>query len=356
MVERGSYTFAEITSQPTVWQNAIDIFRQQQSALEQFWSEHSFDQILFTGCGSTYYLSRFAASLFQEVAGASTSAFPASEIALLPDMTIPPNGKTLLVTISRSGETTETIEAARLFRKRTNQPMLTITCDGASTLAKEADFSIAVESAKENSVAQTRSFASMTLITQAFAGLVGKVEGLDQLEKLPAIVERLLTEFDGLAKQLGATDQIQRYFFLGTGLLYGIACEAMLKMKEMSLTYSEAYHMLEFRHGPMSMVNDQTLVVGLVSESLIPHEVAVLRQMGDQGAQVITLAENDADQDFAKWSNFVDLASDLPEWLRPVTYLPVLQLMGYYRAMSKGLNPDQPGNLKAFIELENLTS
>jgi glucosamine--fructose-6-phosphate aminotransferase (isomerizing) len=127
-----------------------------------------------------------------------------------------------------------------------------------------------------------------------------------------------------------------------------MACEAMLKMKEMSLSYSEAKHMLEFSHGPMSMVNEQSLVVGLLGDEVCEHETAVLRDMQGRGAQILSIA---ADCD---WSDAVQVGTAIPQWGRPVLYLPMLQLLAYYRALANGQNPDQPANLTAVVSLDKL--
>jgi glucosamine--fructose-6-phosphate aminotransferase (isomerizing) len=116
-----------------------------------------------------------------------------------------------------------------------------------------------------------------------------------------------------------------------------------LKMKEMTLTHSEPFHFLEFRHGPMSMVTNSSAVIGLLSTTQRTHEQAVLDHMKTLGGNVISLAESGADLNFA---------SGLPEAVRNVLYLPPLQLMAYYRSIAKGLNPDQPNNLSAVVELE----
>jgi glutamine---fructose-6-phosphate transaminase (isomerizing) len=118
-----------------------------------------------------------------------------------------------------------------------------------------------------------------------------------------------------------------------------------LKMKEMALTVSEPFRFLEFRHGPKSMVDTQTLVVGLLSESSRLHEEAVLEEMKALGGQVLALAESKAD---------ITFASGLPERARGVLYLPVLQLMACYRAANRGYNPDSPHNLTKVIELGEL--
>ena len=352
VVERGSHTFAEITSQPEVWTKAVAAFWQQSEALKTLWREGGFERVLFTGCGSTHYLSLAGAALFQQLTGINSRAYPASEIALYPDGVFLPNVKTLLITVSRSGETTETVQAVRVFRERMGSLVIAVTCASTSTLSLHADLNFSIDDAQETSLAQTRSFASMLIVVEAIAASIAGRGNLDTLAALTPTVTRLFSEYGSLAKELGENRQIERFFFLGSGALYGIASEAMLKMKEMSLSYSEAFHVLEFRHGPMSMVDDHSLVVGLLSDEVHPQEIAVLRQMSQRGAQILALAELDHDLGIASGAHLVQIASGLPAWARPVTYLPVLQLMAYYRALSNGQNPDLPANLSFVISLD----
>ena len=352
-VERGTHTYAEITSQPQLWHTAVAAFAQQSTALKALWDQGGFDRVLFTGCGSTHYLSLAGAALFQQLTGISSRAYPASEIALYPDYVFLPNTKTLLIAVSRSGETTETVEAVRVFRERTGgSPVVAVTCASTSTLSLMADLNISIDEAQETSLAQTRSFASMLIVVQAIAALLAGRTDLDTLTSLTPAVTHLLSDYSSLAQQLGEDRQIERFFFLGSGALYGIACEGMLKMKEMSLSYSEAFHVLEFRHGPMSMVNEHSLVIGLISEDTHPQEISVLRQMNQRGAHVLVLAERSYDLGIPNGAHIVPIGSNLPLWARPVTYLPVLQLMAYYRALSNGQNPDLPANLSFVIALD----
>ena len=136
-----------------------------------------------------------------------------------------------------------------------------------------------------------------------------------------------------MAQNLGENLAIDRFYFLGSGAQYGLACEANLKMKEMTLTHSEPFHFLEFRHGPMSMANENAVVVVLLSEKNFLPEQAVLKEMQAKGAHILAIAETEGD---------VVLASAVPEEVRGVLYLPVLRLMAFYRSLAKGLNPDRP--------------
>jgi len=350
LIQPGTHTYSEITSQPTIWQDAMSAFAVSSGALKALWDEGNYNRVLFTGCGSTYYLAMVGAALFQEMTRINTRAYPGSEIALLPDLVLAPRDKTLLIAVSRSGETTETVQAVRVFREHTGSKVCAVTCEGTSTLSLQADLNFSIDSAQETSLAQTRSFASMLIVVQTIAALISGQSEAQVQEKLIATVTRLLSNYAPLAKQLGEDRQIERFFFLGSGALYGIANEAMLKMKEMSLSYSEAFHMLEFRHGPMSMVNEHALVVGAITEEAAPQEIAVLHNMHARGARILALSEQD--YGLSEWAHIVHLASGLPSWARPVTYLPVLQLMAYYRALLNGQNPDQPANLSFVIALD----
>lgn len=350
MTARGIHTRNEILGQVTAWQSALDEIEVKKESLCAFWAEGQFSDIIFTGCGSTYYLSLAAAPLFQEHTVWCARAAPASELLLFPNTVLPSaRGRTLLVTISRSGKTTETLRAAQAFKESQSPSVVAISCYEDSPLVAESVMALIVREAQEQSIAQTRSFSSMLVLAQAWAWLLANGEHLQTLSSLPAIGDRLISENLDLAQQLGEDRGLDRFFFLGSGPQYGLACEAMLKMKEMSLSYSEAFPFMEFRHGPMSMVNDATLIVGLLSDAARDYEVAVLEEMRALGARTLVLTEKGEKPLPADY--LVCFESGLPEPLRGVLYMPVLQLMAYYRAMYKGLNPDTPAHLSTVVIL-----
>jgi glucosamine--fructose-6-phosphate aminotransferase (isomerizing) len=351
-VERGQHTYQEITSQPEVWGQTLASARQQADAVRALLAQ-GFDEALFIGCGSTYYLSLAAASLFQRLSGLPARGLPASELWFYPEAVLRQEGRTLLVVISRSGTTTETLYAIDAFKARCAPNILAVTCYPDTPMAEAGRLVMAAPAAQERSIAQTRSFASMYLLTQVLAGLAARDESyVTRLEQLPRIGRALMNGYAGLMQEPGSDlDGIERVFFLGSGIYYGLACELMLKMKEMSLTYSEAFHFMEFRHGPKSMVNDHTLVIGLVSDAVRDREVAVLREMRGFGARVLAIAEEGTSADLGGADFVIPLRSGLPETARGVLYLPLLQLMAYHRAMAKGLDPDRPRNLDAVVYL-----
>lgn len=350
MDNRGRHTYHEIMSQPEVWAEALAVGQANAERLKAIWRRSQAAGLLFTGCGSTYYLSLAAAALARE-AGLPARAAPASEVWLFPRLAAGLMGRTLLIAVSRSGETSETVRALDAFRQTGGRTAVAITCYPDSALARRADLALALPAAQERSMAQTRSFASMLVLCQVAIGhLTGDDDIVQRLRVLPILGHRLLDTYGDLAAEVGEERTIRRFFFLGNGPCYGLASEAMLKMKEMSLSDSEAYHTLEFRHGPKSMVDQEALVVGLLSDEARAEESAVLAEMKRLGARLLVLAENDVPE-LGRPIYHVKLGSNLSTADRLVLYLPILQLAAYHRAMAKGLNPDAPRHLSAVVVL-----
>ncbi len=244
-----------------------------------------------------------------------------------------------MISVSRSGTTTETVRATRAFGGKTT----TVSCYPEAELPKIGNFNLLVTAGQETSVAQTRAFSTLYLATLTLAIFASGREDLwRELQSLPALAEKLLTRYEPLAQELGNDLSLDRFYFLGSGLRYGLACEVNLKMKEMTLTHSEPFHFLEYRHGPKSMITPSALVMGLLSDVQREQEEAVLKDMRALGGRTLSVAESGAD---------VELASGLSEIARSPLYLPVGQLIAFERSVAKGLNPDLPENLTAVVTL-----
>jgi glucosamine--fructose-6-phosphate aminotransferase (isomerizing) len=331
------HTYQEIKTQTEAWAQALDVVNA--SVLPR---AGDYDQVIFTGCGSTYYLSLAAAALYQELTGRPARAVPGSEL-LLNSSTVLTGVETLLVAVSRSGTTTETVKATQKFKTEGRGEVVVIT-NYDEVLSRSADVNLVIDKGQEQSVAQTRSFASMFVAVTAMCAKMAGREGLiEAMKELPVIGNLVIGKYEEYAKSIGGNLDFDRFYFLGSGLRYGLACEVNLKMKEMTLTHSEPFHVLEFRHGPMSMVNEKAVVVGMLSDANRIHEAKVLSEMRTLGGTVAAIGEGEAD---------VCFESNIPECVRGVLYLPILQLMAFYRSVKKGLNPDCPANLTAVVKLD----
>jgi glucosamine--fructose-6-phosphate aminotransferase (isomerizing) len=332
-----SHTETEILSQPDVWRQTIDAL--DPTRFTEVFGDPSTD-VLVTGCGSTHYLAMSAAALLRD-AGVRAWALPASELIAQASPTIYSPATTVLLAISRSGTTTETVLAVEHFRRLGGKAVALITCYPDTPLAGVCDVVWAAPDAAEQSVAQTRSFSSMLVIVSAIAGALRGAD-LSALYRLPASAELILAKSREPMASLAADRDLESFFFHGSGALYGVAAEGMLKLKEMSLTSSEAYHTLEFRHGPMSMCDSSRAVLALVSPERADLEEAVLRDIAPFGAQIATIGVEGLHL----------IPAELPSWASPVLYLLPLQLLALERAIDRKLDPDQPRHLTAVIHLD----
>ncbi|HRF48776.1 MAG TPA: SIS domain-containing protein [Anaerolineales bacterium] len=341
----GHHTDHEIQSQPESWRAALKVLEAEHGALTRLGRDlraHAQPNLLIAGCGSTFYLAQAAAVALQAHTGLPARALPASEVWLNEAATLR-GARTALLAVSRSGETTETLRACEAYRDRGLGPIVTLSCYPGRPLPELGDLNLVLPSGQEESVAQTRAFSTLYLTTLYLAALWGEDAGLVRdLTRLPQAGADVIERSRGLAESLGRDAEIDRFYFLGSGLRYGLAGELSLKMKEMSLSHSEPFHMLEFRHGPMSMVTPNTLIVAQLSDAQGEAERAVIADMRRLGARILTIAEKDAD---------FDLASGLGETARSLLALPIGQRMAFARSVSKGLDPDRPHNLETVVKL-----
>jgi len=344
--EPGRHTRAEILSQPGAWQTSLRVVEAASAEQRALWSDARPDAVVFTGCGSTHYLAVSAAAVVAQLTGVPARGVPASELILYPETVLPARGRVLLVAVSRSGETTETLEGVRAFRAAGRGEIVTLSCYPDRPLARLGAANLVFPEAQEESVAQTRAFTSLYLACLALAATwAGRDDVRGALAVAPVAGSRLLESGLALPRRLGRDLSIDRVYLLGSGARYGLACELSLKLKEMSLTHSEPFHFLEFRHGPKSMVTPSTLVVGLLSESGRSAEEDVLAELRALGARALTIGTPDAD---------VALPPELAEPASIVLSLLPGQWLAFERALAKGLDPDRPTHLDAVVRLERV--
>lgn len=343
----GARTLREIVEQPEAWAAAIRSFGTAAPEIARLFRERDPDEVIFTGCGSSYYLSMTAAVAMQSVAGLRARPVPASEILQFPGSVFVPGSRPLLVASSRSGTTTETVRAVEVARRR-GIPTLGLTCTSRSPLARHADLSIHSPKGREESVVMTKSFSSLLLLGLMLATDRASSSALRaELRRLPALGRRIVKVALTLCADLGAG--ASRFVFLGGGPAYGIAWEAMLKMTEMAQRPAVAYHPLEFRHGPIAAVGPETVVVLFGSRSGARLEADLARDLRRSGATMVSLQDD--------WRGTVDvdvhvaLGVHLSDEARCLLYVPFAQALAYHRAIGDGLDPDYPRGLTYAVHL-----
>jgi len=339
-------TLHEIVEQPEAWAAAIRSFDAAAPEVARLFREGSPDEVIFTGCGSSYYLSMTAAAALQRVAGLRSRAVPASEILQFPRGVFVPGSRPLLVATSRSGTTTETLRALEMARRR-GIATLSLTCAPRSPLARGADFCIISPKGHEESVVMTKSFSSLLLLGLLLAAQRAGDAGLRrELHRLPALGRRVLKIALPLMRDVGMA--ASRFVFLGAGPAHGIAWEAMLKLTEMAQRPAVTYHPLEFRHGPIAAAGPGTVAVLFGTEGGKRLEKALVRDLRRQGVSVVALGD---DWSMAEAETEVALGVGLSDAARSVLYLPFAQLLAYHRAVGAGLDPDRPQHLSSVVRL-----
>jgi glucosamine--fructose-6-phosphate aminotransferase (isomerizing) len=352
----GSYSLNEILSQPQCWSETLDDLRASkrlESVAKRFANAREW---LFIGCGSSYYVALSAAASMGKLTGIRARALPASEVLLHPDMVSSGAEACVPVLISRSGLTSEVIAAAEVLKDR-GIPTLAITCASGQPLAEIADETILLSRADEKSTVMTRSFSSMLLTLQALAAVIARNGSfVDSLVAMARASAPLLPALPEKIRAFVSSREFDDYVYLGQGAFYGLACEGALKVTEMSVSYAQSFHTLEFRHGPKSIVGPETLLVFLISESGYEAECEALKEMKSLGATTLTVTNRANDTVRACSDLMIELGLDAPELARLAPYLFAGQLLGLHTGLKKGLDPDSPRNLSRVVVLEDKSS
>jgi glutamine---fructose-6-phosphate transaminase (isomerizing) len=348
----GAYSVAEILSQSTCWTTCLAELRQTKRLQTVASAFAGTTEWLFVGCGSSYYVALSAAATMTALTGLRARAVPASELLLYPSLVLAPVATCVPVLISRSGQTSEVVAAADLLKARGIRS-LAITCSAGQPLEKLATETIVLSGADEKSTVMTRSFSSMLLVLQLLAGVVAGDSGfVASLHAMPDSVASLLRSLPETIRDFVAAHRFADYVYLGQGPFYGLACEGALKVTEMSVSYAQCFHTLEFRHGPKSIVGPETLLVFLLSESGYQAECETLEEMKSLGATTLVVANRADERARAAADLLVELRLDLPEMAGLAPYLFAGQLLGLYSGLKKGFDPDSPRNLSRVVLLD----
>lgn len=350
MSDKGIFTYQEIIDQPKVWAKIHDHVHQVQGKFTDLL--RSSDEIMFSGCGSAFNVSIVAASTLPAVGGKKARAMHASDIFLFPESASLGSGGTAMVFISRSGDTTETVKALDWAKKHTTSRTLAITCGENSKLALNASEALVLLDASEKSIVTTKSLTAMVLTVQVMAAIMADDKRFDaELGSLSGIGAGIMDQAKSVGEALGNDPGISKFAFVGSGPYHGLAREAQLKIKEMTLLPSDGYHCLEYRHGPKSNVDHDMLVTIMMSDSGYELEKDLLKEVKSLGGRTLALCPR-VDPDLERLSDYtVVVGSGLSDYTRGVLYMPVVHFLAYYKALAMGQDPDRPRNLTYYVAI-----
>jgi glutamine---fructose-6-phosphate transaminase (isomerizing) len=350
----GAHSLAEILSQPQFWGRCIEALQRPGSLDLQCQYLHDANELVFIGCGSSYYIALAAAASWKMITGRRAQAIAASELLLYPDLVLAGSLGVAAVAISRSGRTSETVRAAEFLEREKDIRTLAVSGTRNQSLDQVTSSALGLPACDEQSTVMTRSFTAMLLSLQYLAARVaGDDAVIVGLTRLPKLAEAAIGALHLRIREFVTSHHFADYVCLGQGPFYGLACETALKLTEMSLSYAQNFHTLEFRHGPKSIAAPETLLVFLLSEQGYDAECEVLQEMKSLGAATTLTIANRADERARHCSDLlIEFDFDLPELARLAPYVFAGQFAGLYTGLKKGLDPDNPRNLSRVVILE----
>ena len=317
------------------------------------------DRVLILACGTSFYSGSTARYWLESIAGIPTTVEVASEYRYRDSV---PDPRTLVVTISQSGETADTIAALKHARSLGMQHTLTICNVSTSAMVRECKLAYITRAGVEIGVASTKAFttqlAGLYLLTLALAQVRGRLSDAQEAEQLKALrhLPVALQAVLALEPQIMAWSEDfarkENALFLGRGLHYPIAMEGALKLKEISYIHAEAYPAGELKHGPLALVTDQMPVVTVApNDALLEKLKSNLQEVRARGGQLYVFADGDTHIESEPGVHVIRMPEHYGA-LSPILHVVPLQLLAYHTACARGTDVDKPRNLAKSVTVE----
>ena len=317
------------------------------------------EHIQIVACGTSYNAGMVARYWFESLAGVSCDVEIASEFRYRKFVTRP---NSLLITLSQSGETADTLAALRLAKEKGYMAALTICNVAGSSLVRESDLAFMTRAGVEVGVASTKAFTTQLAALLMLVTSLGKVKGhisaekeheiIKAMQSLPAEIEKALafdTEIEALAEDFA---EKHHALFLGRGAFYPIAVEASLKLKEISYIHAEAYAAGELKHGPLALIDaDMPVIVVAPNNELLEKVKSNIEEVRARGGQLYVFADKEAGFTPSEGMKIITMPK-VNDIVAPIFYTIPMQLLSYHVALIKGTDVDQPRNLAKSVTVE----
>ena len=317
------------------------------------------EHIQIVACGTSYNAGMVARYWFESLAGVSCDVEIASEFRYRKFVTRP---NSLLITLSQSGETADTLAALRLAKEKGYMAALTICNVAGSSLVRESDLAFMTRAGVEVGVASTKAFTTQLAALLMLVTALGKVKGhisaekeqeiIKAMQSLPAEIEKALafdTDIEALAEDFA---EKHHALFLGRGAFYPIAVEASLKLKEISYIHAEAYAAGELKHGPLALIDaDMPVIVVAPNNELLEKVKSNIEEVRARGGQLYVFADKEAGFIPSEGMKIITMPK-VNDIVAPIFYTIPMQLLSYHVALIKGTDVDQPRNLAKSVTVE----
>ena len=320
---------------------------------------NAFDQILILACGTSYYSACVAKYWLEEIAGIPTQVEIASEYRYRKTVSLP---NTLVIVVSQSGETADTLAALRHAKSLGHLFTLAICNVASSAMVRETDWHFLTKAGTEIGVASTKAFTTQLLalyiLTLSIAKRAGKLDPdqekklLRELRHLPKALHSVLALEPQIIAWSEAFAKCENALFLGRGMHYPIALEGALKLKEISYIHAEAYPAGELKHGPLALVTDKMPVVTIApKDELLEKLKSNMQEVKARGGMLYVFADHDTDIVNTDGIHVIRLPEHYGN-LSPILHVVPLQLLAYHTACARGTDVDKPRNLAKSVTVE----
>ncbi len=358
------YMLKEIYEQPTAIAHTLEGRIAAGKVLDSAFGENAAEflkdikHVQIIACGTSYHAGMAARYWLEDWAGVSCNVEIASEFRYRKSHMFP---NSLLVTISQSGETADTLAAMRLAKDMGYKATLTICNAPGSSLVRESDMAYMMKAGVEIGVASTKAFtvqlAGLLMLTTAIGRHNGMTEEMEteitqSLQSMPAKVEQALSLDDAIAELAEDFADKHHALFLGRGDQYPIAMEGALKLKEISYIHAEAYASGELKHGPLALIDaDMPVIVVAPNNELLEKLKSNVEEVRARGGLMYVFADKDAEFESDDTMKVIPVPH-CDEFMAPLIYTIPLQLLSYHVALIKGTDVDQPRNLAKSVTVE----
>lgn len=317
----------------------------------------SVERIIILGCGSANYVGLIGEYMIEQFAGIPVEVEVASEFRYRNPIITP---KTLVLVISQSGETADTLEAMREAQRKGAKALGIINVVG-STIAREADGGVYIHAGPEIAVATTKAFLGQAAVLSILTLLLARMHDMslregkeiaNALKELPQKIEYMLKHAKKIEEIAENYKDYPSFFFLGRGSMYPVAEEGALKLKEVSYLHAEAYPIAEMKHGPIALIDKNFPSVVLIPQDhTYEKNMSNIQEIKARGGKVLAIA-SEGDNEIAEHADHVITIPKTHDMLTPLLALVPLHLLSYYIAKARGLDVDKPRNLAKSVTVE----
>lgn len=345
-----SLTYNETKKQYQALKQTFEYLENRELEIVNFLKSKQPKSLTFIGSGSSYYLSQSFEIMAKVRMGIQASSIPAGDLMLHYEKYTKQLDETMLVVVSRSGSTSEVLNALNNVKSKQKVTTLSVTCVEDSEISKISDMTLVLPWAFDESVCQTR---TVTNLYSSVAQIIGYWSGdsniLNDLKAVTSAGSSFMEKYEKEFKKIANLDW-HNVVILADGEIQGIATEAALAFQEISQTSSNYYHLLDSRHGPMVMINRDSLVITCLTSNDFSRQSTLINDVVAKGAKVIVYTSDKVD-DISGVMLQISFGMKLDSIANGIPFVNISQLTAYYKAIKKGINPDKPDGLEPWIKL-----